>query len=80
MLTIFPTEQKGNESCRRRAIFEVRMTKLELLQEINGNSLKDETKNLQMGVKFQQRNFMTFVATLWCVGAEEVDRSRVTQS
>ena len=45
----------------------------ELLQEINGNSLKDETENLQMGVKFQQRNFMTFVATLWCVGAEEVD-------
>lgn len=41
--------------------FKLRLQSLgELLQEINRNSMKDERKDLQMGVKFQQYNFMTF--------------------
>ena len=38
----------------------------ELLQEINGNSIKDENKDLQMRVNFQLYNFTTFLAILVC--------------
>lgn len=50
-----------------KLFFKLRSQRLrEHLQEINGNSMKDENKNLQMGAKFQLSNFLTFLAMLVC--------------